>query len=347
MTFGLENHVAHPYLRAAIILIAAFAILRLSAFILERIALKLTSKTKTNVDDLFIKKSSIYWTILVFLIGIRLAIEELMLSPTVEKYISKSLYSLDTIVIAIILYYFVDIVLFAALKKALKGTNFEAEASVKALLKNVLRIILVIIVFLYILTIWGVAIGPFLAGLGIAGLAVALALQPVLSNIFSGASIVLDKTVKSDDLIYLDQNTKGKVQHVGMRSTRILTFDNELLIVPNNKLAEMTIQNVAQPEPEARVVVPFSVAYGTDIDKVKTIILEQIKQVKHCQEKPKPFIRFIEMGTSSLNFKAYFYVPDYDKRFKAIDEANTRIYNTLRKHRIEIPFPQMDVRIRK
>ena len=117
---------------------------------------------------------------------------------------------------------------------------------------------------MYTLSVWGVEIVPLLGALGIAGLAVALALQPVLSNVFSGASIVLDKSVRVGDLVYLNQETKGKIVKVGMRSTKILTFDNEIIIVPNSKLADSMIQNVAQPNPKSRVVVPFSVAYGSN-----------------------------------------------------------------------------------
>jgi len=210
-----------------------------------------------------------------------------------------------------------------------------------------MNVALVVIALLYILEMWGIEITPLLAGLGIAGLAVALALQPVLSNIFSGASMVLDSSIRVGDLVYLDQNTKGKILKVGLRSTRILTFDNELIIIPNSKLAESVIQNVALPSPISRAVVPFNVSYGSDIDKVKKIVLKEIKSIKNVLEEPEPMVRFVEMGDSSLNFKAYFYVNNFDNRFPSIDEANTKIYNALNRNGINIPFPQMDIHLKK
>jgi len=244
-------------------------------------------------------------------------------------------------------YYFIDIVLFVGLKKFMKGESSSVRASLMSLIHGVLQFVLIALTLLYILEVWGIAIGPLLAGLGVAGIAVALALQPALANIFSGASVILDKSIKVGDLIYLDSETKGRVLKVGLRSTKILTFDNELIIVPNSKIADSKIQNIGEPEPKTRVVIPFGVAYGSDVGKVKKVVMTEIKKVKNFIDEPEPVVRFREMADSSLNFKAYFYVNSFINRFAAIDEANTRIYNALNKNKINIPFPQMDVHLKK
>ena len=84
-----------------------------------------------------------------------------------------------------------------------------------------------------------------------------------------------------------------------------------------------------------------------DIEKVKKIILAEIKKIKNFVEDPEPRVRFLEMADSSLNFKAFFYVNSFENRFDAIDDANTRIYNILNKNNIEIPFPQRDIHMKK
>ena len=145
----------------------------------------------------------------------------------------------------------------------------------------------------------------------------------------------------------MENNVKGKIEKIGLRSTKIRTFDNEWIIIPNTKLAESQIQNVALPEPKSRVVIPFGVAYGTNIEKVKKIVMKEIKSIKNAVDNPEPSIRFDEMGNSSLNFKAYFHVSSFEHRWESIDEANTKIYNALNKAGIEIPFPQMDVHLKK
>src|SRR3989339_325977 len=294
-----EQYIVNEYARTSIIFIGAFLIISLALILLQKLLLKLTNKTKTDIDDRLLSKT------------------------------------------------FKPLILLSLFKYIARKTKSRLDHTVLTLFSSTINVSVVIIIFLYILSLWGVEIGPLLAGLGIAGIAIALGLQPILGNIFSGASIVLDQSVRVGDLVYIDKTTGGKIEKIGFRSTKIKTFDNEYLIVPNSKLAESNIQNVALPEPKTRVVLPFGVAYGSDVDKVKKIVLDEIKKSKNIEFDPEPTVRFLEMGNSSLNFKAYFYVNTFDNRIDAMDEVYTRIYNSFKKEKIEIPFPQMDVHMKK
>lgn len=344
---AFESYIQNDFLRAFIILVALLLLIRIGLLIIQRIVMRLASKTKTDVDDILIKRSSSPLTLIAFFLSLHVAIQEIVLSESLDKTITTAINSFIIILIVYLIYVVVDVIVIRVIKRVASRTKSSLDDNLISLFHSVLRIALIIVAFLYILTLWGVQITPLLAGLGIGGLAVALALQPVLSNIFSGAAMVMDHSIRVGDLIYLDQNTKGKVEKIGLRTTRIRTFDNELLIVPNNQLADGIIQNVALPEPKSRVVVPFSVAYGSNIDKVKKLVLSEIKKIKHIEKDPAPVVRFVEMAASSLNFKAYYHVDTFDNRFESIDEANTRIYNILRKSKIEIPLPQMDVHLKK
>ena len=342
-----EQYITNPYLRAFVIFILVFLGIRIALFILEKISLKITSKTKTELDDKLLKKCSMPLTIIAFLISLRITINEVLFQEHVEMMLSNVISSLLVIIFAYLVYVVVDLIVINFLKKIASRTKSQIDDTIISLFHSVLNIALVVISLLYILDLWGVQVTPLLAGLGIAGLAIALALQPILSNIFAGASMILDHSVRVKDLVYLDQQTKGKVERIGLRSTRIRTFDNELLIIPNTKLSESIIQNVALPEPKSRVVIKFGVCYGSEIEKVKKIIIKEIKKIKLVSKEPEPLVRFLEMADSSLNFKVYFYVDSFEDRFTAIDEANTVIYNTLNKNNLEIPFPQMDVHVKK
>jgi MscS family membrane protein len=344
---ALESYITNEWIRALVIFIAILFILRLGALIVQRVILRLVSKTKTDLDDIIIAKSSTPITILLLFVSLRIAIRELALTETLARNFHSVIYTGMVICIGYLIYVIVDVAVVQAWKKLARKAKLGAGETLASLIHGFLKILIIILVFIYVLEIWGFAITPVLAGLGIAGLAVALALQPVLSNIFSGISVVADKTVSVGDLIYLDQNTKGTIEEIGLRSTKIKTFDNELLIVPNNKIAEGIIQNVALPEPKTRVVIQFGVGYGSDVDKVKKLVLKEIKSIKLACKDPEPLVRFIEMGPSSLNFKAYFYVDNFANKFVAIDEANTKIYTALNKAKIEIPFPQMGIWLRK
>lgn len=342
-----EQYIPNDYIRALVILLVLIFALRVLASIFERLILRLVKKTKTELDDIIIEKSSAPVTVILLLVSIQIALNEIMLEEILAGRVDKLIYSLIVIFVGYFAYVIVDVTIFEAWSRFAKKAKLDIGESLGSLIHGVLKIILIILVFLYLLNIWGVEITPLLAGIGIAGLAIALALQPVLANIFSGASIILDKSVRVGDLVYLDPKTKGKIIKIGLRSTRLVTFDNELIIIPNTKLAESLIQNIALPEPKSRVVIPFGVAYGSNIEKVKKIVLKEIKSIKGVVKDPKPLVRFLEMAESSLNFKAYFHVNHFSDRFNAIDEATTKIYNALNKNRIIIPFPQVDVHIKK
>jgi len=341
-------YIPNDYVRALVILVVYFFILRVVLFVLRKIFMKLAAKTSTDLDDKLAQRSFWPLTIVAFVIILRIAINEIPLSEDIRFVVISAIWSVLVLILAHFVFIFFDVIIIHGLRKLAIKTKSRIDDSLINLFHSVMKISLVIISLLYILELWGVEITPLLAGLGIAGLAIALALQPVLSNIFSGVSMILDHSVRVGDLVYLDADTKGKIEKVGLRSTRITTFDNELIIVPNNKLSESTIQNVALPEPKTRAVVPFGVAYGSDIAKVKKVILKEIRTIKNVVlEDSEPVIRFIEMADSSLNFKAYFFVNHFENRFAAIDEANTKIYNALNKNNIEIPFPQRDVHMKK
>jgi len=342
-----EVYISNDYARAFAILIGVFIILKLFVFVVEKIIFFFTKKTKTGIDDLILQKTSKPLTAIILLIGVWFAFNEIPFPEIVLGFAFKILYSLIMVVVFYVVFALLDLFLLAGWRKISIKAKTGLDESAISLVRGILKFIWIILALLYILDLWGVQIGPFLAGLGIAGLAVALALQPTLSNIFSGLSIILDKSIRVNDLVYLDADTKGKILKIGLRSTKILTFDNELVILPNSKLAESRIQNVALPEPKSRAVVAFGVAYGSNIDKVKKIVLKEIKSIKNLINDPEPSVKFLEMADSSLNFKAYFYVDSFEHRFAAIDEANTKIYNALNKNKISIPFPQMDVYLKK
>ena len=346
MAFGLENYIANAYIRSLVVILIVFVFLRMFLIIIEKVLLKVTSKTKTQADDILIKKSSKPLSLIIILLGLRLAIEELSLDSSIEEFMGKVIFSIIVLFVSYLAYLIMDIIIFRALKKMAKS-NYESVKDLMSLAKSFLRIVIGILALLYVLELWGIEIGPFLAGLGIAGIAIAFAMQSTLSNIFGGISMILDKTVKAGDLVYLEGGTKGKIMNIGLRSTKILTFDNELIIVPNGKLADSKIQNVALPEPRSRVVIPFGVAYGSNISKVKKIVKSELKKINNLEKDSEIIVRFLEMSDSSLNFKAYFYVDSFEHRIDAVDEANTRIYESFNRNGIEIPFPQRDVHMKE
>jgi MscS family membrane protein len=344
------NITSNIWLQALLILVAFFFVSKIAVWIAEKIFLKLAKKTKTIVDDLIVEKINKPISFLLFFIGIKLALIPIPFRDEPRLFLNNIIGSFLIIVGIYIIVGVLDIIIDVWGKGFAQKTKSTMDDHVISLLHKSVKVGYFIAILLMVLSVWGVEIGPMLASLGIAGLAVAFALQSTLANIFGGISMILDKNIKVGDVIVIDETTKGKVIDIGLRSTKMKTFDNEFVIVPNSNLADNKLQNIAKPDPSIRVIIPFGVEYGSKIEKVKTIVLKELEKIEGLDlsdEDKEPSVKFLEMGDSALMFKAYFWMKDYKERVKSIDEANTLIYNTLNKHGIGIPFPQMDVHIRR
>jgi len=342
----INNLTGDIYIGAIIYFGIYLLIVGILAFIAKKIFIKLTLKTKTDLDDLIVKQMNKPIIYLLILTGLRFTLERINEVNPIEIALGI-LNSLIVLGGFYLLYIIFDLGFSRAWRRFAKRTKRKPNDALIQLTNVTLKIVLVIGALIYVLSLWGIEIGPLLAGVGIGGVAIAFALQSSLGNIFGGISIILDKSIRVGDVITLKGGTSGRVTHVGLRSTKITSWDNEFLIVPNSKLSESVIHNIAMPEPKSRVVIPFGVAYGSNIEKVKKVVMKEVKKVSGFISEPSPVVRFLQMGNSSLDFKAYFFVESYEVRFAAIDEANTKIYNALNKAGIEIPFPQMDVHLKK
>ena len=201
------------------------------------------------------------------------------------------------------------------------------------------------------LSYFGISIMPIISTLGIGGLAIGLALKDTLSNIFSGLYILLEKNIKVGDFIELENGKKGYVMNINWRTTTIKTLSNDVVILPNEKLAQSIIVNFAKPAELTRVAIEIPVSYDTDIDKFEKIVMEEVYNLAKENDKllldPAPVLRFIPgFGDSSLNFTLYFSTANYENGFLAQSELRKRIFKRLKKEGIEIPYPQLDVHIK-
>jgi len=193
-------------------------------------------------------------------------------------------------------------------------------------------------------------ITPFLAGAGIAGLALALAAQDIISNFFGGAIITIDKPFTVGDRVKVD-NYYGDIISIGPRSTRIRTLDNQIVTIPNNKITTNVITNYSQPDVKLRITIPVSVAYGTDPERVKDILMEiaknTIRKTDYLLDDPAPTVFFSEFADSSLNFILRVWMKKYNTPDEVKDTINLQIAKRFAEENIEIPFPQMDVHMKK
>ena len=184
-----------------------------------------------------------------------------------------------------------------------------------------------------------------LTSAGIAGFAVAMAAKDTLSNLFGGVAIFMDRPFRPGDYIVLDDNERGEVVQIGLRSTRILTRDNVMITIPNSIITNTRIVNQSSPKPMFRVRVKIGVAYGSDIRQVETILLEQVRSNPLAVQNPEPRVRFREFGDSSLNFELLCWARRPQDRGRLIQDLNKGTYNAFAEAGIVIPFPQRDVHL--
>ncbi|MFT4312420.1 MAG: mechanosensitive ion channel family protein [Candidatus Woesearchaeota archaeon] len=340
------EYVPNQYMRALIIFVILTILTRVVLQISIRTLTHFASKTTTDLDDILIKKLTGPVTIVASLVSFVISVNTLTLDPAAMNLIDSVS---STIIVFVVAYTIYEILIFLLDRYWFRVTadnDTLANQTILNLIHNVLTVIFMVIAILYILRVWGIEITPLLTGLGIAGLAVALAIQPILSNTFNGISLILGNVFKIGDVVKINNDIMGVVHSIGLRVTRIKTFDSEMIILPNSKVAEATIQNFYQPDRRVRVGVEFGVEYGVDPEYVKQLAIEEVSKIDFIDKNEQIRVLFTDMGDSSLDFKVMFWVDDIAEKWPANQEAMTRIYRRLYKEGIGIPFPQQTVWLR-
>jgi len=209
------------------------------------------------------------------------------------------------------------------------------------------RIILIVVTFIAIIVLLGHfnvnsnTISAFITTLGIGTLAVALAAQSTLSDMFSGFSIMVDRPFRIGDRIeLLDLDTWGDVTDIGLRSTRILTRDNRMVAIPNSVIIQNAVVNHSIPSTMYRVQTHVSVAYGVDIDYVRAVLVEAVAAEDWVMKDKSVEALFLEFRDSGLLFRVRCWIEHYVETRRVIDKLNTCVYKALNEADIEMPFPQ-------
>lgn len=347
VTISTQEILASKYTKSFLVLITFVFAATIVYLIFKKVLRKLSQKTRTDLDDIILKKAEVPVSLLILFSGIKSALSPLQLEEGISLIAHDTLSSILIMIATYLSVAVIDALIEKALKNFAHKTHSKVDDQLLLLSRKTVRFLATLLAMIFILQVWGVKIGPLLASLGIVGIAVAFGLQNTLGNVFGGISMIIDRSIRVGDLIKLDEDTAGEIVDIGLRATKIRTYNNELVIIPNGLLANQKIKNYVLPDTRARIEVPFSVAYGTDIKKVKSIILGEIKKLEFLDQgrlkSGDTRVMFVEMGPSSLNFKAQVWLTDYEQRFQSKEKLNTDIYNALYRNKIAIPFPQMDV----
>jgi MscS family membrane protein len=230
----------------------------------------------------------------------------------------------------------------AGLRRA-ESTSIATD--VTRLIIRVISFIIIFFLFYQAAEHFGIPVNAVFASAGIAGFAVAMAAKDTLSNLFGGLTIFMDRPFRPGDYIVLDNNERGKVVQIGLRSTRIQTRDDVMIAIPNSIITNTKIVNQSSPKPMFRVRIKIGVAYGSDIKQVETLLVEQVRSNPLALQYPEPRVRLRKFGDSSLDFELLCWANHPQDRGSLMHGLNTGIYNAFAEADIKIPFPQRDVHL--
>ncbi len=336
----LSPYFENPWIQSLGIFILALALTVIMRLSLRFVLLALVQKTKTEVDDIVIRalKSAVTYSVPV--IGLMLALTPLALPTSIPQ---RMLFSLLAVLLMRGAISLVEDLSEWAQKTWVKRTDSSLDDSLLRLLRKAVKTSIVILGVLVILSKWQVQIAPILGALGIGGLAIGLALNSTLANVFGGIQMIFDRSLIVGDKVMLDSGEVGVVLDIGLRSTKMRTYDNEVIFLPNSQLANTRVKNFTKPDPTIRVTVTFGVAYGSDVARVKQVVSDAISKLDDILEEPAPQVLFLNMSDFALDMSARVWVDDYGKQFAKQLEMTELIYNTLNESGIKIPFPTRTV----
>jgi MscS family membrane protein len=324
----------------AISLVAAIVI----QFVIARVVLALTRKTKTTLDDDAVSALRKPLFVTVLAIGIDLAMKSAGLSYGTVELVGRL-----TATVAILLWMKAFMRIGDAVLDALarRADDFRwIEPRSLPLYEIGAKLGIVGCAAYALMLTWEIDVTAWLASAGILGIAIGFAAKDTLANLFAGMFILADAPYKIGDFIVLGSGERGMVTDIGIRSTRLLTRDDIEITLPNAIMANAKIVNESSgPHVKRRLRIDVGVAYGSDIDRVREVLMEIAGESEHFLDDPAPRVRFRALGESSLDFQLMGWIDHPVLRGRATDQLLGAIYKRFAAEGIGIPFPQRDVHL--
>jgi small-conductance mechanosensitive channel len=342
---GLVKIAPNRYLQAVLIIVFFVLVAKIVDMFMTRFIRRLLKKTKFTLDDqiLDIFHKPIFVSIVLF--GLAVATDRLDFSQTVHYVTLSGLKTVAIFLWAKAAARFLQLIIELVSRDDSRFTLIQHRTL--PLFSNLLVILVVALALYFVFLAWNIDVTAWIASAGILGLAISFAAKDTLANLFSGVFILTDAPFKLGDFIVLDSGERGEVTHIGIRSTRLLTRDDVEITVPNSIMGNAKITNeTGGPYERYRIRVKVGVAYGSDIDKVKSVLMDVAASQPEVCKTPAPRVRFRAFGDSSLDHELLCWVDRPILRGRVTHILNTAVYKRFIKEGIDIPFPQRDVYIK-
>ena len=333
-----------PTVKAILFVIISFVTAKLADWIIRSVLKKLVNRTNTTIDDKIIHllHRPIYYSILFLGLGISV---NLIQFPEVINSILLGLFKTIVVIIwsTTLFHSFLHFINWYS-----KQDNETAilQSHTLPLFDNIGKVAIFMLATYCILISWKIDVTGIIFPTSILAVIIGFAAKDTVANIFAGLFIMTDNPYKPGDYINLDGGERGYVKTIGLRSTRIMTRDDIEITVPNALIANSKIINESGGDIEhERIRITVSVAYGTDIDKARKILMKIAESHGHVCKKPNPRVRFRSFGESGLIFQLLFWIKKPADRGRITDEINSSIYKEFMDQKIVIPYPQRTIHI--
>jgi small-conductance mechanosensitive channel len=342
MIDGLLSFVEDPRLQAllaaAILLAVAYVVARLVSWLVGRILVRAARRTPTPRDDELVAALKRSLTRSVFLLG---AMPAAVALPVAEHWHARLLQAVVALWIVVTTLAFIR-----GWKLGLAWTGHEKDGTAKAwskdfgpLLSKVGAVALGLFGLIALLRSFDVDVNSLVVSLGVGSLAVGLAAQDTLANMFAGFTLMLDRPFVIGDRIRLASGETGDVVEIGIRATRVRTLDDTIVVVPNSLLTKERVANLSRPTRSVTTRAEVGIAYGSDLDEAKGILAAAARRSRYADPTREPVVLVTRFGDFAVNLLVVFWARDYAEQGLALSEVYETIYRELARAGIEIPYP--------
>jgi MscS family membrane protein len=336
-----EVALSNPIILSVLIILGAVIAAKITDMIFTRIFKRIVNRTQTNFDDRILQllHRPIFYSIL--FIGFSVAVKTAEL-PNYIDYALVGIFKTSTILIW--LFVVMKILILSMEWASQKTSNPLLQQKTLPLFNNLGKIAIGLFGIYFIFLSWDININGILASAGVLGVVLGLAAKDTVANFFAGIFLMADSPFKEGDYILLDTGERGYVKQMGIRSTRFMTRDDIEITIPNSVIAASKIVNESGgPGETERVRITLHVAYESNIDDVKALLISIALGNENVLKAPEPRVRFREFGDHGLKLQLLFWIHKPEIRGRTVDAVNTEIYKQFSQNNISIPYPTMKV----
>jgi small-conductance mechanosensitive channel len=330
---------------AAVIVVVAFLMTGTVRRLLSWLGHRVFARTETALDDRILTVVLRNVRPLLLVVGFGVALREIRKAVTPEdltltqilEYCEILLYILVVgLAVRVILGVIREIIVWY-LDKASTDVASNLTRTLGPLTNKAVSLLVGFVALIIVLDHLGINIGSLLVSLGVGSLAVALAAQDTIANMIAGFLILVDRPFRVGDRIEISTGQVGDVREIGLRSTRLVNFDNNLIVIPNADLVKSRIVNFSFPVEPMRVVLRFTVAYGSDVEKVRGILLEAAAGQQELLKDPAPQVFLTEVGDTAIQLTLSARASSYEKVWAAETSMREKIYRAFLDQGIRVP----------